>query len=87
MKMKATREQRILNQIHKVTANLQDVMLTAAIQDRKVEKLDFNGSDLRLRMEGGRTWIFSAVLNDEDKPVIDFAFSGGKSQAVEDYSI
>jgi hypothetical protein len=85
--MKATREQHIRNEIHKVNANLQDAMLTAAIQDRKVLKLDFTGSDLRLRMEGGRSWIFSAVSNDEGKPVIEFAFTPAGKLPPEDYSI
>ena len=85
--MKANRQQHIVNEIHKVTANLQDAMLTAAIQDRKVIKLDFTGSDLRLRMEGGRSWIFSAVLNDDGRPVIEFAHTPAPPKAIEDYSI
>ena len=83
--MKMTRQQKIRNEIHKVTASLQDAMLTAAIQGRQVTKLDFTGSDLRLRIEGGRQWIFSAVLDDDGKPVIEFAFAGGnKPKTIED---
>jgi len=84
--MKVNRQQHIRNEIQKVTASLQDAMITAAIQDRKVIKVDFTGSDLRLRMEGGRSWIFSAVLDDNGKPVIEFAYTP-VPKTIEDYSI
>jgi hypothetical protein len=73
--MKVTREQHIRNEIEKVTANLQDAMLDAALRNRQIVSMDFTGSDLKLVMEGGRTWLFSAVLNDHGKPVIEFVCS------------
>lgn len=85
--MRVDRTKHIQNEIEKVTTLLQDAMLTGSIQDRKVLKFDFTGSDILLRMEGGKSWIFSAVLNDKGRPVIEFAYSGGTKETPEDYSI
>lgn len=73
--MKASREQQRKNEIEKVTQNLRDAILSAGIETKKIEKVDFQGSDLIIRLERGPTWIFSAVLNDDGKPVIEFDYS------------
>lgn len=86
MKKTTAREKHIRNSIEKVTVNLQDAILTAAIQGRKIEKIDFTGCDLRLHMEGGTAWIFSAMLNDNSRPVIEFASTGLKAKGI-DYEI
>jgi hypothetical protein len=73
--MRVSREQHIQNEIESFSARMHDAMLTAAIQDRKITKLDFTGTDLRLTVENGRTYIFSAMVNDKGKVVIEVAFS------------